>query len=155
MARPPQWKFCVRKGIPRIHGRVPVQNQTGMQPMALHLVYTLIDSSQGLFQEIAVWRRLSHPNVLPVLGVSPRLFPLCVISNWMSNGNIMDFTSKHPEVNRFRLVRPIVVSLSIPGPDICTKLAEVASGLQYLHSIGIIHGNPKPVRTANDFYIPR
>ena len=72
------------------------------------------DSSwQRLFQEIVIWRRLSHPNVLPVLGVSPKLFPLCVVTEWMVDGNIMDFTAKHPEVNRLRLVRSVFVSSSI------------------------------------------
>jgi len=68
---------------------------------------------QRLFQEIVIWRRLSHPNVLPVLGVSPKLFPLCVVTEWMIDGNIMDFTAKHPEVNRLRLVRPVFFSSSI------------------------------------------
>jgi len=71
-------------------------------------------SWQRLFQEIVIWRRLSHPNVLPVLGVSPKLFPLCAITEWMVEGNIMDFTSKHPEVNCLRLVRPNSVLPSIP-----------------------------------------
>jgi len=66
-------------------------------------------SWQRLFQEIVIWRRLSHPNVLPVLGVSPKLFPLCVITEWMVGGNIVEFVSKHPEFNRLRLVRPISV----------------------------------------------
>ena len=70
-------------------------------------------SSQRLFQEIVIWRRLSHPNVLPVLGVSQDPFPLCVITEWMLNGNIMNFTAKHPEVNCLRLVRPISVSSSV------------------------------------------
>ena len=68
---------------------------------------------QRLFQEIVVWRRLSHSNVLPVLGVSPKLFPLCVVTEWMTDGNILDFTSSHPKVNRLRLVRPILFSSSI------------------------------------------
>ena len=62
---------------------------------------------QRLFKEIVLWRRLSHPNILPVFGVAPKLFPFCIITEWMENGNIMDFVSKHPNVNRLRLVRPI------------------------------------------------
>ena len=54
-----------------------------------------------------IWRRLSHPNVLPVLGVSPKLFPLCVVAEWMINGDITEFTSKQPEVNRLHLVCPV------------------------------------------------
>ena len=67
------------------------------------------ESWQRLFQEIVIWRCLSHPNVLPVLGISPKLFPLCIVSEWMINGNILDFTSAHPEANRLRLVRLIFV----------------------------------------------
>jgi len=66
-------------------------------------------SWQRLFQEIVIWRRLSHPNVLPIFGVSPQPFPLCIVTEWMVDGNILDFTSKHPEVNRLRLVRPTSV----------------------------------------------
>ena len=73
--------------------------------MILCLTRTADNSWQRLFQDIAIWRRLSHPNVLPVLGICPKLFPLCIISEWMINGNILDFTSAHPEVNRLRLVR--------------------------------------------------
>ncbi|KAF9648292.1 hypothetical protein BDM02DRAFT_3096756, partial [Thelephora ganbajun] len=69
----------------------------------------LSKTKQLLFQEVVIWKRLSHPNVLPILGVSLELFPLCVITGWMIDGNIMDFTSKHPEVNRLRLVRPISI----------------------------------------------
>ena len=61
-------------------------------------------SGQRLFQEIVVWRRLSHPNVLPVLGISPKLFPLCVVTEWMINGNIVDFVFNNPEINCLHLV---------------------------------------------------
>jgi len=107
-----------------------------------------------LFQEIVIWRRLSHPNVLPVLGVSPKLFPLCVITEWMINGNIMEFTPEHPEVNRLHLVCPIPPLFSqFLHPETLMKLAEVASGLQYLHSMGIIHGDLNPVCATRHFFV--
>ena len=40
------------------------------------------------------------------------MFPLCIITEWMIDGNIMDFTSKHPEVNRLRLVCLISIFFS-------------------------------------------
>ena len=67
-----------------------------------------------LSHEIVIWRRLSHPDVLPMLEVSPRLFPLFIVSEGMIEANILDFTSNHPEVNRLRLVRSLFVSFSIP-----------------------------------------
>ena len=69
----------------------------------------------ALAPKVADWRLLSHPNVLPVLGTSPKLFPLCIVSEWMINGNIMIFAARYcPEINRLRLVRSIV-SPSILG----------------------------------------
>ena len=76
--------------------------------MILRVLYAFDDSRQRLFPEIVIWGRLSHPNVLPALGVSLKLSS-CVITEWMINGNIMDFTPKHPGVNRLRLVRPISI----------------------------------------------
>ena len=63
----------------------------------------------------------------------------------------MNFTSMHPEVNRLHLVRPIRFLLQSSNPETLLKLAEAASGLQYLHSMGIIHGGLKPVRATDCF----
>ena len=83
--------------------------------MILRAIPALNNSWQRLFQKIIIWRRLSRPNVLPVLGVPQKLFPLCVITGWTVDGNITDFTQKHPEANRLRLVRPISVFPQTPG----------------------------------------
>ncbi|KAF9646421.1 kinase-like protein [Thelephora ganbajun] len=79
-------------------------------------------------KEVLLWPRLHHSNVLPVYGVSMSTFPLCIVSPWMENGNILDYTRQHPEVNRMSL------------------LVDVANGLRYLHRIDQIHGN---IRGAN------
>ena len=47
----------------------------------------------------------SHPNVLPVIQVSEGLFPVCIMSPWMPNGNITQYTQMNPDVDRLRLVR--------------------------------------------------
>ena len=69
----------------------------------------------------------------------------------MDHGDIMDFTSKHPEVNRLRLVRPVYDLPESFGPNIRLQLAETANGLKYLHSMGIVHSDLKPVRAADSF----
>ena len=77
--------------------------------MISHVICFLDGLRQRLFQEMAIRRRLSHPNILPVLGVSQELVPLCVVTERMTGGNIVDFTSDHPEVNCLCLVSPISV----------------------------------------------
>ena len=47
----------------------------------------------------------SHPNVLPIIRVSETLFPVCIMSPWMPDGNIAQYTQANPEVNRLMLVR--------------------------------------------------
>jgi len=79
--------------------------------------------------EAVTWRQLSHPNVLPFYGVfhldrdPPKL---CLACPWMKNGNVVDF-------------------LASCNSDVdCIPLClDVASGLDYLHSQNIVHGDMK------------
>ena len=70
-------------------------------------------STQRLCREVLIWKRLSHPNILPLLGVSvsknPQYFR--IISEWMPNGNVIEYIRSNPEANRLRLVSPSIHSL--------------------------------------------
>ena len=46
----------------------------------------------------------SHPNVLPIIRVSGALFPVCIMSPWMPDGNITQYTEVNPLANRPMLV---------------------------------------------------
>jgi len=47
----------------------------------------------------------SHPNVLPVIQVSKGLFPVCIMSPWMADGNITQYAQTNPGADRLILVR--------------------------------------------------
>jgi len=81
---------------------------------------------QRFYREIVAWKYVSHPNVLPFLGVSETLFSFSIISPWLRNGNIVEYIQKHRGVNRLHL------------------LAQAASGLEYLHSLSIVHSDVNP-----------
>jgi hypothetical protein len=49
-----------------------------------------------------MWKRLTHPNVLPLLGVT--LAPLQLVSNWMTDGDLLDYIKKHSDADRLGLV---------------------------------------------------
>jgi len=55
---------------------------------------------------------MTHPNVLPFLGVSESSSPFWMISRWMSNGNILDYTQRRPSENPL----PLVSAEDIQGP---------------------------------------
>ena len=63
-----------------------------------------LNSNQRFYREIVGWKYVSHPNVLPFLGVSETLFSFCIISPWSRNGNIVEYIQKHRDANRLQLV---------------------------------------------------
>jgi serine/threonine protein kinase len=104
--------------------------------------------------EIVVWSRLNHPNVLRCFGVT--VDPLRILTEWMSNGQAMEYVRTHQDADRVGLVS---------SPDFATQedellypliaqLIDVAQGLDYLHSHGIVHGNLKQVGHLSTVHIP-
>ena len=47
---------------------------------------------------------MQHPNILPLLGVTMTGNRFVMVSEWMKNGNIIDFL-KNKDTNRLELVR--------------------------------------------------
>ncbi|KAF8187284.1 kinase-like domain-containing protein [Mycena galopus ATCC 62051] len=82
-----------------------------------------------LAREVLIWKELSHPNVLPLLGINliVRSPSCCLVSPWMKNGNVMTFLQMYPDFNKSCLVR------------------NIASGLEYLHDLDppVVHGDIK------------
>ena len=60
-------------------------------------------SLQTFCQEAIMWRRLKHPNIVPLLGVTitPK-FQL--VSDWMSGGDLPEHLKKNPDADRLKLV---------------------------------------------------
>ena len=56
-----------------------------------------------------MWKRLTHPNVLPLLGVTINCFQL--ISDWMSGGDLLCYIKNNSDADRLGLVgiHPIVL----------------------------------------------
>ena len=50
------------------------------------------------------WKTLSHPNVLPLLGVTVMDKHFAMVSEWMANGSINEFIQANRDVNQFKLV---------------------------------------------------
>ena len=60
---------------------------------------------QRFCKEAIRWKALSHPNVLPLLGVTMGKSQFVMVSEWMENGNINEFIKSHRDADRFELVR--------------------------------------------------
>ena len=71
----------------------------------------ILDADLGMQEfshEIAVWRQLLHPNILPLYGVyhlGGNKSRVCLVSPWMENGNIVQYLKQAPDTYRYPLVR--------------------------------------------------
>ncbi|KAF8179317.1 G-protein alpha subunit-domain-containing protein [Mycena galopus ATCC 62051] len=96
-------------------------------------IFTTGHQSDKIYKELArevlIWKELSHPNVLPLLGIDliTRKPSCCLVSPWMKNGNVIAFLETYPDFNKCSLVR------------------DIASGLEYLHNLDppVVHGDIK------------
>ncbi|KDQ26510.1 hypothetical protein PLEOSDRAFT_1043717, partial [Pleurotus ostreatus PC15] len=86
---------------------------------------------QRLVREAGIWSRLDHPNILPLLGTcefadDAHGRTAWLITQYCSNGNIMQYLTKNPQADRILLLK------------------GVGNALLYLHEEGIIHGDLRP-----------
>ncbi|KDQ06380.1 hypothetical protein BOTBODRAFT_121574, partial [Botryobasidium botryosum FD-172 SS1] len=92
-------------------------------------------------REVAVWKRLDHPHVLPLLGLYTHGSYTYMVSPWMDNGDALSYVQKNPQVDSFKL------------------LLQIAEGVEYLHTLHplVIHGDLKGanifISAAGDAYI--
>jgi len=91
--------------------------------------YTIeIFTAKRIRREIKVWKRLEHNNILPLYGTASDFGPYTsFVCPWMENGNLTQYLGRYGDKlklsERFRI------------------LNEVATGLSYLHSFFVIHGD--------------
>ncbi|KAG8725324.1 hypothetical protein FRC09_002206 [Ceratobasidium sp. 395] len=76
-------------------------------------------------REIYTWSKLKHPNVLELSGLAIFRDQISIVSPWMENGTLPEYITKNPTIDR---------------PKLC---AQISTGLAYLHTSGVVHGDIK------------
>ncbi|KIJ63503.1 hypothetical protein HYDPIDRAFT_112924, partial [Hydnomerulius pinastri MD-312] len=106
-------------------------DSSGSRDVAMKVLRPNIEYKKSvklLRRELGIWRRLDHKNIVPFLGTASGFGRhISLVSLWMPHGTLQTFISEHDPMlgpaHRFQL------------------LGDIASGLQYLHSFPIIHGD--------------
>ncbi|KAJ3558406.1 hypothetical protein NP233_g11515 [Leucocoprinus birnbaumii] len=82
---------------------------------------------KSFIREIVIQGQLKHNNIHPFFGVQHLDDgKFCLISPWAEKGCLVKYLRTHPDANRLLLLR------------------DVVSGLEYIHTKSIIHGDLKP-----------
>ncbi|KAJ8077777.1 hypothetical protein PM082_002210 [Marasmius tenuissimus] len=88
--------------------------------------------TKDYMREAIVWKHLSHPNLLPFLGMyylDENREDLCLVSPWMDKGDLHRYLKETPRED----------------VDHLSMAYDVAAGLSYLHSQNVVHGDLKGV----------
>lgn len=83
------------------------------------------DDQQRFWREMAIWFKLDHPNINPLVGVYWSGNKYYVASPWMKNGSIWSCIKGNVEF------------------DALTVLIGVAEAVSYLHDNNVVHGDLK------------
>ena len=101
---------------------------------------------QRILREVHLWSKLSHENIVRMLGISTEFnYTISIVSHWYEMGDAHAYVQ-----DKENDPRPLVslIWLQVHSLFMILQLMDVASGLHYLHAhpLGpIFHGDLKGV----------
>ncbi|KAG7487618.1 hypothetical protein MATL_G00025470 [Megalops atlanticus] len=94
------------------------------------------NARNDFLKEIKIMSRLKDPNIIRLLAVCICSDPLCMITEYMENGDLNQFLSRHePEDQMALLSNAPTVSYS----NLQYMATQIASGMKYLSSLNFVH----------------
>jgi serine/threonine protein kinase len=66
---------------------------------------------QAFCKEAVMWKRLNHPNIVPLLGVNISS-QLQLVSDWMSGGELPKYIKEHSDADLLGLVGVSLVAIT-------------------------------------------
>lgn len=85
-----------------------MEEDTISQRYPLRIVYLLgarwLEQPQNFYEEAVSWKRLEHPNIVPLLGITITSSPHQLVSGWISGGNLTEYIKNNSAVDQLGLV---------------------------------------------------
>ncbi|NXD40430.1 DDR2 protein, partial [Copsychus sechellarum] len=108
------------------------------------------NARNDFLKEIKIMSRLKDPNIIRLLAVCITDDPLCMITEYMENGDLNQFLSRQqaggPTAGHAPSVRVALSSLPpsahgsrVPRSDLRFMATQIASGMKYLSSLNFVH----------------
>ncbi|KAF8339481.1 kinase-like domain-containing protein, partial [Amanita rubescens] len=109
------------------------KGKLGGEAVALKLLFKT-QNNIDFCREALMWKSLKHKFVLPFLGIyeTESATQFFLVSPYMKNGTLSQWRKD---------IKPSVAEIQERRTLILVKIREVAQGIQYIHSEGVVHGD--------------
>ncbi|KAL8174309.1 UNVERIFIED_CONTAM: hypothetical protein K2H54_041688 [Gekko kuhli] len=130
--------LCEADGLLEFLGRGSAEASSRAALVAVKMLRANVTKTarNDFLKEIKIMSRLKDPNIIRLLGVCVRDDPLCMITEYMENGDLHQFLLQRQSRSTFTL------SNNIPCVS-CLHLllmaTQIASGMKYLASLNFVH----------------
>ncbi|KAM9187162.1 discoidin domain-containing receptor 2 isoform 1-T1 [Mergus octosetaceus] len=92
------------------------------------------NARNDFLKEIKIMSRLKDPNIIRLLAVCIADDPLCMITEYMENGDLNQFLSRHEAHSP-----PDAQAPTVSYRDLRFMATQIASGMKYLSSLNFVH----------------
>ncbi|MGH0168037.1 UNVERIFIED_CONTAM: hypothetical protein FKN15_062585 [Acipenser sinensis] len=132
--------LCEAEGLQEfLGGGAPLPDPDG-RPVLVAVKKLRADASKNarndFLKEIKIMSRLNHPNIVRLLGVCVCADPLCMITEYMENGDLNQFLSQRESESTLTHANNIP---SVSVPNLLHMSAQISSGMRYLASLNFVH----------------
>ncbi|KAM8929976.1 discoidin domain-containing receptor 2 [Pelodytes ibericus] len=130
--------LCEAEGVEKFLDKdLALETSTG-QPTLVAVKMLRADANKNarndFLKEIKIMSRLKDPNIIRLLAVCIAEDPLCMITEYMENGDLNQFLSRHQPEGAHGST-----SSAISYNDLRHMAAQIASGMRYLSSLNFVH----------------
>ncbi|XP_041863209.1 discoidin domain-containing receptor 2 isoform X2 [Melanotaenia boesemani] len=94
------------------------------------------NARNDFLKEIKIMSRLKDPNIIRLLAVCIYSDPLCMITEYMENGDLNQFLSRHEAEGQLALLSN---TPTVSFTNLCYMATQIASGMKYLSSLNFVH----------------
>nr|XP_036879880.1 discoidin domain-containing receptor 2 [Manis javanica] len=130
--------LCEVEGMEKFKDKDFALDVSANQPVLVAVKMLRADANKNarndFLKEIKIMSRLKDPNIIRLLAVCITEDPLCMITEYMENGDLNQFLSRHEP--------PTSSSSNVPTVSYASlkfMATQIASGMKYLSSLNFVH----------------
>ncbi|KAM9483498.1 discoidin domain-containing receptor 2 isoform 1-T1 [Clarias gariepinus] len=112
------------------------ENQTVLVAVKMLRADANKNARNDFLKEIKIMSRLKDPNIIRLLGVCMSSDPLCMITEYMENGDLNQFLSRHEAEGMIALLSN---APTVSYSNLQHMATQIASGMKYLSSLNFVH----------------